>query len=57
MRKPAFTIPAPEIGRRVPDKSGDLCRPGVDLLLDTSAALLASEADEDGWAEAFAVEG
>ena len=53
----ASTTPAPELGRRVLDEAGDLCGPGVDLLLDTSAALLASEADEDDWAEVVAVEG
>ena len=53
----ALTIPAPELGRRVPDKADDAGDSGADLLLDTSAALLASEAVEDGWAEAFAVGG
>lgn len=52
-----LTIRAPESGRRVPDKADDSCGSGVDLLLDTSAALLASEAGKFGWAEAFAVEG
>ena len=44
----ALTIPAPELGRRVLARADDACDSGADLLLDTSAALLASEAGEDG---------
>ena len=44
------------LGRRVPGKAFDAFDSGADLLLDTTAALLASEAVEDGWADRFAVE-
>ena len=49
--------PASGLGRNVLARPADAPRTGAGVLLATPAVLLEPEADGDGWAEAFAIEG
>lgn len=52
-----LTIPMPEVGRNLLPNAADARGTGADALLDTPAILSEPKAEEDRWAEAFAVKG